>query len=449
MSRRFRVVMVMVLGAVLAVAGLMGAGRLLAETLASTSVPEYVNYQGYLTDSGGNPISGTVALQFSIWDASSGGNQVWAETHNNVAVSDGYFSVLLGSQSTPVTPSVFGGTARYLEVVYGATTFPRQRFASVPYALVADHASQAITSTYATTATYALNAPSSGGGVAWQYVKVVAKSGGDYTTITEAINAITPSSTDRYLVLVMPGVYSEQVTLKPYVHLKGAGVASTIMTSQANGNQNLAESATLEVPDNSQVSDLLVRNESTTNDGVALRVSSGSSATILNNVHAVTTAAGGARHVGIYLNGGSPKLVHVYAEASGAATVFNAGVFNSASSPTVHDSTFRATGFSAQGLRLNGGGPSITDSTISGLNGSDGNGIQTSGGSDEIFINRSSIFGDLTPQGESIISTDNSIFFVGASLLSGTVLVADPNKIQCTQSYDEFYVDIANVNTCQ
>src|SRR5687767_12598665 len=115
MTRRFRVVLATLVGALVAVAALMGASRLLAEVTASDSVPEIVNYQGFLTDAGGNPISSTVTLQFRIWDASSGGNQVWTETHNNVPVSRGYFSVLLGSQGTPLTPSVFSSTSRYLE----------------------------------------------------------------------------------------------------------------------------------------------------------------------------------------------------------------------------------------------------------------------------------------------------------------------------------------------
>src|SRR5215212_3311840 len=122
MTRRFRVITAMVLGALLAVALLVGAGRLLASTLAPDAVPELVNYQGYLTDSGGAPVSGTVTLQFRIWDASSGGNQLWSETHTTVTVSGGYFSVLLGSQGTTLTPGVFNGTERYLEVNYGAAT---------------------------------------------------------------------------------------------------------------------------------------------------------------------------------------------------------------------------------------------------------------------------------------------------------------------------------------
>lgn len=54
---------------------------------------------------------------------------------------------------------------------------------------------------------------------------VVAKSGGNYTTITAALNAITPTATNRYVIEVWPGTYTEpsDIVLKSYVHLKGSG----------------------------------------------------------------------------------------------------------------------------------------------------------------------------------------------------------------------------------
>ncbi len=52
----------------------------------------------------------------------------------------------------------------------------------------------------------------------------VALSGGDFTTITNALNAcVSPGPGNRYLVRVMPGTYIEQVTCKSYVTLQGAG----------------------------------------------------------------------------------------------------------------------------------------------------------------------------------------------------------------------------------
>lgn len=444
MTRRIRVVAAMVVGAFLAVAVLMGAGRLLASTLAENDVPKIVNYQGYLTD-GSGPVSGTVSIEFRIFDASSGGSQIWSETHPTVTVSNGYFSVYLGSAGSPLTPSVFSNSSRYLEVEYNGTTFARQRFASVPYALVAQQATEAITSTYAMTAAYAMNAPSSSSGVDWQYVKIVAKSGGDYTSISDAMSAITPTSSSRYLVLVMPGTYVEQVTVKEYVHLKGAGVASTIISSTANTNNvNDDEAATMIVPANAQVSDLMVVNAATTQDSSGIKIKTPNGYTILNNVHVKVTTSGGDNHRGIYLTGGldNPKLTHVYVEVSGGSAQ-NLGAFNSAVSPIVHDSTFMATGgTSAVGYRMNGGNPVFTDSKLQGTNGSNGQGMNTSGaGSHTVTIDRSSLIGD-SGSGSSVASTDNYDFFVGASLLDGDIDVFGTADITCAQSYDGNYADV-------
>ena len=64
---------------------------------------------------------------------------------------------------------------------------------------------------------------------------VVAKSGGNYTTITAALNAIVPSATKPYTIEVWPGTYAENVTMKSYVHLKGLGRGVTYL-KPASGN---------------------------------------------------------------------------------------------------------------------------------------------------------------------------------------------------------------------
>jgi len=70
-----------------------------------------------------------------------------------------------------------------------------------------------------------------------QSVRVVAKSGGDYTTITGALNGITDASAaNPYLIYVAPGVYTEQVTMKPYVDIQGAGELLTKITAAASMN---------------------------------------------------------------------------------------------------------------------------------------------------------------------------------------------------------------------
>ena len=63
---------------------------------------------------------------------------------------------------------------------------------------------------------------------------VVAKRGGNYTTITAALNGITPTATNPFVIEVWPGIYTEPgtVNMKSYVHLKGSGRdVTTVKTS--------------------------------------------------------------------------------------------------------------------------------------------------------------------------------------------------------------------------
>ena len=74
-------------------------------------------------------------------------------------------------------------------------------------------------------------------GTSYQQVVVVAKSGGDFTTIQAALDSITDASaTKRYLVWVAPGVYNERVTMKQYVDIEGANTTLTRITYGGFGN---------------------------------------------------------------------------------------------------------------------------------------------------------------------------------------------------------------------
>jgi parallel beta-helix repeat protein len=82
------------------------------------------------------------------------------------------------------------------------------------------------TATYAyqaSTATVALK-------TAYKNTLIVAKEGGHYQSISAALNSITDASEDNpYLIMVMPGIYVEQVNLKSYVDIRGSGIDSCII----------------------------------------------------------------------------------------------------------------------------------------------------------------------------------------------------------------------------
>ena len=107
---------------------------LLSALTSSAQVPQLINYQGVLTNTDGELITGEYYVQFSIYDSESGGEALWSEMQD-VAVSEGLFHVMLGS-ITLIPHSVFDGGDKYLGVKVGAEPemTPRRRVVSVPYA---------------------------------------------------------------------------------------------------------------------------------------------------------------------------------------------------------------------------------------------------------------------------------------------------------------------------
>lgn len=71
----------------------------------------------------------------------------------------------------------------------------------------------------------------------YAHIIVVAKSAGQFDTIQAAIDSITDAASDkRYLIWVMPGSYSEQITMKSWVDIRGAGKHCTRLTFTGNNN---------------------------------------------------------------------------------------------------------------------------------------------------------------------------------------------------------------------
>ncbi len=236
-----------------------------------------------------------------------------------LSVTQGLFTVLLGDttlsgMTQPLNASVFASTGRYLRVWFGSSTSsftllsPDRLITSVPYALqavdadlldgqhsgyyqnadnlnagtldVARYSAQADLSAEGYLGNAAgdlaqnngtlqptLNADLLDGQHAATFqqhyanVVVVAKSGGDFTTVQAAIDSITTANADNpYLVWVAPGVYSETVTMKPYVHLQGAGQDATIITSSVTSSANPPTVATLLLASHTSVRDMTIGN---------------------------------------------------------------------------------------------------------------------------------------------------------------------------------------------
>lgn len=102
------------------------------EPAAMASWPTF-GYQGYLTNSAGNPINnGALPITFRLYTTLTGGSACWSESQS-VNVQNGQFNVML-AQITPMQASCLTGT-NYLElVVNGEVLSPRELIGTVPYA---------------------------------------------------------------------------------------------------------------------------------------------------------------------------------------------------------------------------------------------------------------------------------------------------------------------------
>ncbi len=115
--------------------------QLPATTSAATSASSTtINYQGYLTDAASNPVNDTLDVVFHLYNLSSGGSSLWSETHNGVVVTDGLFSVLLGSVTPIPTQILTENSDLWLGITVGSDQemMPREKIASAPYAMVAN-----------------------------------------------------------------------------------------------------------------------------------------------------------------------------------------------------------------------------------------------------------------------------------------------------------------------
>jgi hypothetical protein len=128
------------------------------------SIPQTITFQGKLLESG-NAVTGTRDFYFSFVGTA------WTEIHPAVQVTDGLYSVILGSV-TPIPVSVFSNNASAtLHITVGTDALsPDITISSSPYAFKAEKADVATTASTATTALSADNADAIGGiGVSVDY----------------------------------------------------------------------------------------------------------------------------------------------------------------------------------------------------------------------------------------------------------------------------------------
>ncbi len=107
-------------------------------TASAQELPQMLPYNGFLADTNGQPVDGTINLTVRIYETSDAANPIWQEALADVPVDAGYFRVDLG-RVVPLAADVAAGRTRYLGIsVNGdAEATPRQAIGAVPYALMA------------------------------------------------------------------------------------------------------------------------------------------------------------------------------------------------------------------------------------------------------------------------------------------------------------------------
>ncbi len=309
-------------------------------------------YQGQL-NSAGTPYTGACDMQFGLWDDATAGAQIGVtQTVSSLSVSNGLFTTLLDFGA-----GAFNGSARWLAIGVrcpagsgGYTALaPRQALTPAPYAVYASAAPwsglSGIPAGFAdgtdndTTYTAGVGLELNGTqfkmkGTSYQNVIIVAKSGGDYATIGAALAGITTNSaTNRYLIWIAPGTYTETITLKEYVDIEGAGELATRITSAGSASDN---TGTVVGANNAELRFLTVENTGNASFAIA-----------------------------VYNSSAAPRLTHLTINASGASAN-TYGVYNTSASPTMAQMTIGARGGSAATgvLNSNSSSPAMTDLSI-------------------------------------------------------------------------------------
>ena len=178
----------------------------------------------------------------------------------------------------------------------------------------------------------------------YEHTITVAKTGGDYTTITEALNAITDNdATHLYHIKVMPGVYEESITMKPYVDISGSGENSTVISGASGIVVTPAANSLLEKvkitrtaagavrgvsgsnADNFILRDVNINVTSTDNAAYGVSVDSGSANVVIEDVQMTVTGQGTiAGAYGIFAT--NTSIVYVYNSRISVAKTGNKNV---------------------------------------------------------------------------------------------------------------------------
>ena len=180
---------------------------------AETQIPQRMNFQGLITDSGGTPVNGSLNLIFRIYDQSSGGTMRWTETQNGVTVNDGIFNVVLGTVNAIDLPFRREYWLTFEVQSEGVEFAPRHLLSNAAYAMAARK-------------------------IVYQEVITVAQDGGDTCTVSAALGMLGtlspgPNPSTQVLIDVQAGTYNEpgSLVVPSWVTIRGQGWENTTLVT--------------------------------------------------------------------------------------------------------------------------------------------------------------------------------------------------------------------------
>ena len=267
-------------------------------------------------------------------------------------------------------------------------------------------------------------------GDASTYELIVAKDGGEYQSIGAALEAITQATASQpYLVRVLPGVYSETITLKPYVHVQGSGPGITVISTSVSSSVGPWETATVFGASNARLSNLTVRNQG--QGDYTVGIVNDSASPVIENVE--VWVSGGDASYGIYNRFSTAQIREGLIVATGNSDAY--GIYNYSANTSVSDLTVRAEGGNNEnhGIHNANSVPEIRRVVVaaSGASGGDGYGVYNAPAT--AYVNDS----DLEGTTAALFTLSGSTTYVNNSRLANGR--AGAGTFHCVGAFDASY----------